>query len=437
VLVTGGTGTLGGLVARHLAVTGRARCLVLASRSGPAALGAADLAAKVADAGATVVITACDAADQAELAGLLAGLRPHPALTGVIHASGVLDDGVIESLTPARVDAVMRPKADAAWNLHELTREASLREFVLFSAGAATFGAPGQGNYAAANAFLDALAAGRQAAGLPAVSLAWGLWADASAMTGHLATGDRGRITRGGVTALSAEEGLALLDRALARDEPLLVPARIDVAGLRAMAARGERIPAVWHGLAGSPAGFAGGGSADAGSSLREQLAGLPAADRERMLLDLVCAHVAAVLGVPSAASVDARQAFKDLGFDSLTALELRNRLNAATGLRLPATLIFDYPTPAVLADYLGQEIAPDGIAADAGALEAVGRLEKIVQGMAADRGARSALAVRVKALLAILEKEHDAVDADHADNDLKAATAESIFDLLDNELTE
>jgi acyl carrier protein len=435
--VTGGTGLLGSLVAKHLAATGRAGCLVLASRSGPAAPGSAALAAAVAAAGAGVVVTACDAADRGALAGLLASLRPHPPLTGIIHAAGVLDDGVIESLTAQRIDAVMRPKADAAWNLHELTAGAGLRDFVLFSAGAATFGAAGQGNYAAANSFLDALAATRRAQGRPAVSLAWGLWADASAMTGHLGAGDKGRISRGGMTALSAADGLALLDRAMERDEPLLVPARIDVAGLRARAARGEPVTAVWHALAGAPARAAvpAAGLAD---SLRQQLAGLPPADAERLLLGVVCAHVAAVLGLPAAGAVDGRQAFKDLGFDSLTALELRNRLGAATGLRLPATLIFDYPTPAVLAARLVSDLAPGSAPADAGALDAVAKLEAAVATLAAADGSRAVLAARLTSVLAVLERAKDsAADSTDADGDLAAATAESIFDLLDNELTE
>ena len=191
-LVTGGTGTLGALTARHLAQTRRARHLLLASRSGPAAPGAAALAADLAGAGADVQVTACDTADRGRWPRSWPRFRPRRPLTGVIHTAGVLDDGVTGSLTPARVDAVMRPKADAAWHLHQLTAGLDLEAFVLFSSGAATFGAAGQGNYAAGNAFLDALAARRRAAGLPGTSLAWGLWSDASGMTGHLSESDRG-----------------------------------------------------------------------------------------------------------------------------------------------------------------------------------------------------------------------------------------------------
>ena len=256
VLLTGGTGTLGGLVARHLAATRGARHLLLASRSGPAAPGAAALAADLARQGARVQVTACDAADRTALAGSLATIPADHPLTEVVHLAGVLDDGVTGSLTPARVDAVMRPKTDAAWNLHELTREQDLASFVLFSSGAATFGSAGQGNYSAANAFLDALAAHRRAAGRPATALAWGLWADASGMTGHLSEGDRARMARGGMAELTAAEGLALLDLATARDEALLVPIRLDVAGLRAWAARAgtAEVPALLRGLARVPA---------------------------------------------------------------------------------------------------------------------------------------------------------------------------------------
>ena len=274
----------------------------------------------------------------------LAALLARVPLTGVVHAAGVLDDGVIGSLTPARVDAVMRPKADAAWHLHQLTADADLELFVLFSSAAGVLGLAGQGNYAAGNAFLDGLAAARRAAGLPAVSLAWGLWADASAMTGHLGTGDRARMTRGGMTPLSEREGLALLDAALARDEALLVPARLRVPAGQA--------PPLWREL--GPAT-----PERARERARSPHAGGPAR-LAATALDLVRGHAAAVIGHAAADAIEPDRAFKKLGFDSLTAVELRNRLNAATGLRLPATLIFDYPTPAALAAFLRAELAGD-----------------------------------------------------------------------------
>ncbi|MEV0375920.1 beta-ketoacyl reductase, partial [Streptomyces sp. NPDC050636] len=215
--------------------------------------------------------------------------------------------------------------------------------------------------YVAANAFLDALAADRRAAGLQATSLAWGMWAEASALTGQLTDSERARISRGGVNALSADDGLALLDLALARDEALLVPARLDLAGLRAQAARSAEIPPLWRALVSGGPGRRAAASVGAGAdSLHQQLAGLSQQDRERKLTDLIRTHVAAVLGHTSADAIEATRAFTDLGFDSLTAVELRNRLNTATGLRLPATLVFDYPNPVELAAFLQDKLLPE-----------------------------------------------------------------------------
>ncbi|MFE4644547.1 SDR family NAD(P)-dependent oxidoreductase, partial [Streptomyces sp. NPDC056730] len=238
------------------------------------------------------------------------------------------------------------PKVDAAWNLHELTRELDLSAFVLFSSAAGTFGNPGQANYAAANAFLDALAQHRRAAGLPATSLAWGLWADASGMTDELAETDRGRLSRAGVAALSTEEGLRLLDASIALPTAVAVPMRLDLAPLRA---RPESVPALLRALVRTARPAA----AKAEGSLAARISALPEDERLPLLLDLVRTCVAAVLGHASAAQVEPERAFGELGFDSLTAVELRNRLDAASGLRLPATLIFDYPTPVVLAGHL------------------------------------------------------------------------------------
>jgi acyl transferase domain-containing protein/NADPH:quinone reductase-like Zn-dependent oxidoreductase/acyl carrier protein len=356
VLVTGGTGTLGGLVARRLAEAGQARALVLLSRSGAAAPGAAAVAAAVAASGAPVRVIAADAADRVSLAGVLDGTGP---LAGVVHTAAVLDDGVTGSLTPERIGTVLRPKAGIAWNLHELTRDMDLTSFVLFSSFAATIGAVGQGSYAAANAFLDGLAAWRQAAGLPGTSLAWGLWMHRAGIGRNLGGGQLSRISRSVVVELGAEEGLALLEEAMSRDEALLVPARLDVAGLRAQVAGGGQVAPLWRGLVGGSARPAAATAGTDAQPLREQLAGLPPEGRDRVLLDLVRAHAAAVLGHASAEAIEPGHAFTDLGFDSLTAVELRNRLHAATGLRLPATLVFDYPAPAALAAHLHEELAP------------------------------------------------------------------------------
>ncbi|MGW7171195.1 type I polyketide synthase, partial [Streptomyces sp. NPDC054884] len=350
VLVTGAGGTLGGLVARHLVTAHGVGGLVLVGRRGAEAPGATDLVAELTALGARVSFVACDAADRDVLAQVLAA---HP-VTGVVHAAGVLDDATVESLTPERVDAVLRPKVDAAWHLHELTAELGLRSFVLFSSLAGVLGGPGQGNYAAANSYLDALAEHRRSLGLPGVSIAWGLWAPASAMTGRA---DTSRMARGGVLPLSADRGLALFDAAVAGGG-LTVAARLDPAALRD---QGTRLPAALRGLAGAPRRRVA-RDGDPGG-LRDRLAAQPTAERTRTVLDLVRSQAAAVLGHGSADAVAADRPFLECGFDSLTAVELRNRLGTATGLRLPATTVFDHPTPAALAQHILAELL--GIAAD------------------------------------------------------------------------
>ncbi|MFF3484582.1 SDR family NAD(P)-dependent oxidoreductase [Streptomyces sp. NPDC002701] len=352
VLVTGASGALGGLVARHLVTEHGVGRLLLVSRRGADAPGAAELAGELTGLGAEVEFAACDVADRAAVAGLLEGR----SLTGVVHAAGILDDALIGSLTPERVERVLRPKADAAWHLHELTREMDLSAFVLFSSAAGVIGGPGQGNYAAANAFLDGLAAHRRAQGLPAQSLAWGLWSTESGMGGELVEGDRQRLNRAGMEGLSPDQGLQLFDVASASAATALVPMNLDVRTLDA-----EDVPSLLRGLVRSSAvrravSAQGGGETDA---LRQRLAGLTDAERYEELLTLVRTHAAAVLGHASAEAIEPERAFKDLGFDSLGAVEFRNALNAVTGLRLPPTLIFDYPNARVLAEHLVTEVAP------------------------------------------------------------------------------
>ncbi len=278
---------------------------------------------------------------------MLAAIPAEHPLTGVVHAAGVADDGVLESLTPERLDAVLRPKADAALLLHELTADLDVALFVLYSSVAATFGTAGQANYAAANAVLDALAQHRRAHGLPAVSLGWGLWAEASGISGNLTDLDRARLARTG-TALSTEDGLALFDRAVTSGHAHVLPTRLDLPD-------GTDVPPLLRALVRAPLRRAAARPAPAGD-----LTGLPAAERERTLTTLVQAEVAAVLGHGSAGAVEPTRAFRDLGFDSLTSVELRNRLTAATGLRLPATVVFDHPTPAALVAHLLGELAGD-----------------------------------------------------------------------------
>jgi pimaricinolide synthase PimS1 len=358
VLITGGTGALGRVVARHLVSTHGVRHLVLAGRRGRAAEGAAQLEADLVALGAEVTFATCDAADRDAVAALLAAIPAEHPLTGVVHTAGALDDGVIPALTPDRLDIVFRPKVDAAWHLHQLTEDLGLAAFVLFSSVAGTVGSPGQGNYAAANAFLDGLALHRRGRGLPATSLAWGPWEQAGGMAGRLADADRGRVARSGMLALSSEEGLALLDAGLLAGDATLVPARLDLAALRGQAASGT-VPSLLRGLV-RPGRRAAQRGPATGESLAQRLAALSEADQTRTLLDLVRGHAASVLGRSTSDAIEAEQAFKEMGFDSLAAVELRNRLAEATGIRLPATLVFDFPTPAALAQRLRAELLPD-----------------------------------------------------------------------------
>jgi acyl carrier protein len=349
----------------------------------------------------------------------------------VVHTAGVIDDGTIGSLTPELVDAVMRPKAAAAWHLHQLTQEADLEAFVLYSSTSAAFGGGGQGNYAAANAFLDGLASYRRSRGLPAISMAWGMWAGDGGMAGRLSEDYRAKVARGGMAALAAPEGLALLDAALSRDEALLVAAQLDVAGMRAQAAGGMAVPALWRGLAGGSARPVT-AAARTAESLRQRLHEMPQAEQSATVLQLMFAHVAAVLGYGSPAQVQAEREFRELGIDSLTAIELRNSLAAATGLRLPATLVFDYPTPVALARYLRAELVQDGEGMALPVLAELDKLESLISAVAA--GQRAQVTARLETLLAKSKMTQAQVSGSTADPDLGEATAEELFALIDNE---
>nr|APD71819.1 type I polyketide synthase 6 [Streptomyces sp.] len=364
-LITGGSRPLAGIVARHLVATHGVRRLLLLSRRGADAPGAAERTAELAALGAEVTWAACDAADRDALAAVLSTIPAEYPLTTVIHTAGVLDDGVVDSLTPERLDTVLRPKAVAALHLHELTRDLPVTTFVLYSAIAGTLGSAGQANYACANAYLDALAEHRRHQGLPATSLAWGLWAEAGGMIGGLDETQLRRMEQHGMGALSAADGMALLDAALASGRPVLVPARLNLAALRDSAAPGPVAP-VFRDLLGPAGRRTARTRTDVGTPLAERLAGLARPEQDRVLLELVRAHVASVLGHASAEHIEPAKAFKDLGFDSLTAVELRNRLGAATRLRLATTLVFDYPSPTALARQLLTELL--GEAGEAGA---------------------------------------------------------------------
>ncbi|MFF2745876.1 type I polyketide synthase [Kitasatospora sp. NPDC058048] len=444
VLITGGTGAIGAHVARHLAAEHGVRHLLLTSRSGPAADGAAELLAELAALGAHAEIAACDAADRDALAALLAALPPAHPLTGVVHAAGVLADGVVATMTPEQLALVLRPKVDAAINLHELTAGLDLSEFVLFSSIAGIFGGMGQGNYAAANAFLDALAHRRRADGLPGRSLAWGLWANSTGMTGGLTEADLRRIARGGIVAFDPAQGLALFDTASTLDEPVVLPLRLDTAAVRAQAGAGG-VPALLRGLVrpGARRGAAGpaaGAGPDGPDALKQRLASLNDTQRGRVLLDLVRSHAALVLGHSGPAAVDPGRGLLEVGFDSLTAVELRNRLRAATGHPLPATLLFDHPTPTAIAGHLAAELVPEGGPGPVPGLAELDGLEDALDGALDDPADRERLADRLRELLRRVDPAATAADgdgtaADSIEDRMDGASDDELFDLIDNEL--
>jgi acyl carrier protein len=418
VLITGGLGGLGRVVARHLVLEHGVRRLLLVGRSGGSGEDFADLDAEV-------MIEACDVSDRVALAGLVERYR----VRAVVHAAGVLDDGVIGSLSAERLSAVLRPKVDAAWNLHEVTKDCDLDAFVLFSSAAGVFGAAGQGNYAAGNAFVDALAEYRRAAGLPGVSLAWGPWARSGGMTSGLTDAGIERMARAGMPPLSQQQGLALFDAALGAGAAVVVPVRLDVAALRA---RGE-VPALLRGLVRAPVRRL--PAAGSGEGLVRRLGALDAGEREAVLLELVCGQVALVLGHAGADSVNPSYAFQDLGFDSLTAVELRNRLSTVTGLRLPATAVFDYPTPAALVSELYARLAPDLGPGPESVLADLDKLERSFGEVEADEELFEQVAGRLEVLRSRWRARRDSSAKSGGSFDFDAASDEEVFDLLDNEL--
>lgn len=356
VLITGGTGGLGAALARHLITEYGIRSLVLTSRRGPGAPGAGELRAELAALGARVDIVACDVADRTALDAVLAAIPDRHPLTAVVHAAGVLADGLLDTMTPERIAEVLRPKVDAAWNLHEATRSMDLSAFVLYSSIAGVIGNPGQANYAAANVFLDALAQYRQVMGLAATAVAWGLWQDGTGMTTGLGAADIARLRRDGFPPLGTEEGLALFDAALAGGRAAFVGARIDRSVIAESDSAGTR--SIMRGLLRPSRRRVAAGPGES-STLADRLAGRPAAERERLVLELVRAQAAAVLGHESAESIAPGMPFKDLGFDSLSVMEFRNQLVKATGVALPSTLVFDYPTATAITELLLSRIEP------------------------------------------------------------------------------
>jgi acyl transferase domain-containing protein/NADPH:quinone reductase-like Zn-dependent oxidoreductase/acyl carrier protein len=436
VLITGGTGGLGALFAKHYAQEYGAKRLLLVSRRGADAPGAAELLAELAGLGANARAAACDVSDREALAELIGSLE-HP-LTAVVHAAGIVDDSTIEMLTPAQIERVMRPKVDAALHLHELTAGMELSSFVLFSSVAALIGSPGQGNYAAANATLDALAAQRRADGLPATSLAWGLWAEERSMAGLLDEGSVARWARMGVGAIPNELGTELYDRALQLDTALAAPVLLDQAALRSQA-RAGLLPALMRGLVRAPARRE---SAAGGASLAQRVASAAEAERPGIVLEVVQAQVAAVLGHASPEAIDPQRAFKELGFDSLAGVELRNRLTQATALRLPSTLVFDHPTSEAVAAYILADLGGGPAAESLSPFEEeLGKVEALLNELSGDSAQLAELEPRLRAfsnrlwsVLGGAAHPRDDADTDLVD-DFDDVSDEEMFELIDKEL--
>ncbi|WP_262706021.1 MULTISPECIES: type I polyketide synthase [Streptomyces] len=435
VLVTGASGVLAGVVARHLVAERGVEHLLLASRRGPDAPGTAELVDELEAAGASVIVAACDVADREAVRELLAAVPAEVPLRGVVHTAGVVDDGVVEGLTEERVQRVLAPKVDAAWYLHELTRDMDLEAFVLYSSVAATLGAGGQGSYAAANAFLDALAQHRHAHGLPALSLAWGLWAQASGMTQNLSAADAARAHRSGIVPMATEDALALFDRSMQVGRAAVMPVRMD---LKALGDRPVPVPPVLRQLVRRPVRKAavrrGGGS---GTEWRERIAMAVPEEREQLLLDLVRTHLATVLGRTDPHGVDAEGGLLEMGLDSLTAVELRNHLGTATGLRLPTTVVFDHPTPIALAKYLvsrlGDSVSKTERNSAHGVLAEIEKLHALLGNVSLADEEHSMAAGRLTDVLTQFKKRgtDDVADAES----IEAATDEELFELLDGDL--
>ncbi|HEY8981473.1 MAG TPA: beta-ketoacyl reductase, partial [Streptomyces sp.] len=428
VLVTGGTGTLGAQVARHIVRRHGVRSLVLTSRSGADAPGAQELAAELTAEGAEVRVAACDTGDRDAVAALLADIE---GLTGVVHCAGVTDDGVLTALTPERTEAVLRAKAYGARHLHELTADRDLAFFVLFSSASATFGAAGQANYCAANAAVDALAVERALDGRPGTAIAWGLWEEASGMTAALGERDRERLRRTGTRPLTTAQGLALFDAALTGREPAVTAAPLDLPALRALH-RDQPAPALLGGLLGQPVRRAAARRTtptDTGD-LRTTLAALSAEERSERMTALVVDRTAQVLGHADASDIDPGQAFKDQGFDSLTAVELRNRLTAATGLTVPATLVFDHPSPVALAEHLLRLLLPAETDPAERLRRDLDRLETAAEALTPDDPAHTETAERLRRILARLTS----APADGDGTALQAADADELLAFIDSE---
>ncbi|MRH92324.1 SDR family NAD(P)-dependent oxidoreductase [Nocardia sp. SYP-A9097] len=424
VLITGGTGTLGALTARHLITEYGVRRLVLTSRRGPETPEAERVRAELTGLGAQVSILACDMSDAEAVHALVRGID---GLTGVVHAAGVLDDTVATAMTVEQLDRVLAPKVDGAWHLHEATADLDLAIFALYSSASGMLGNAGQANYAAANTFLDALASHRRDQDLAGTSLAWGYWAETSALTGTLSEIDKDRIVRSGLEPMSTDAGLALFDAALATTRPALLATPINIGTLRDQQHTGTLDPLLLSLLPAARTKSATGGN------LTAQLAGLAPEDQRVLVSRTVRSHIAAVLAAPNPESIDASLPFKDMGFDSVIAVELRNRLNAATGLRLPATLVFDYPTLDAIAGYLLAQAAPAESDVAQQVIDEIGKLELILADAPDGAEERARILRRLKSLVTSWEAGHS--PQSEVIDQIEAASVDDVFDFIDHEL--
>ncbi|MER5556444.1 SDR family NAD(P)-dependent oxidoreductase [Streptomyces sp. NPDC002793] len=415
VLITGGTGALGGLLARHLVERHGATRLVLTNRSGPDAPDARELAGQLGELGADVSVVACDVADRTAVEALLGSIPAAHPLTAVVHAAGRLDDGVVATMTGTQLHGVLAAKVDGAWHLHELTRDIDLVSFTMFSSAAGLFGNAGQANYAAGNTFLDALAQHRRASGLPGQSVAWGAWTATGGMAGTLDEAAVRRMARTGFVPITEESGLALYDAAVVRDLALVAAVPLD-ASRRPEA--DEVVPPLLRGLLKTAVRRVAEGGSGSGEALHDRLGAMSAEDGLRLLTDLVRTGAARVLGHPSSASVPSDRAFNDLGFDSLTSVEFRNHLNRLTGLRLPSTLVFDHPTAELLAAHLRVELAPVEVSALDAGLTALEQAEALLASVPADDADRDRVTRRLRVLLAAWADDPDEPGFADAGND-------------------
>ncbi|WP_461087954.1 type I polyketide synthase, partial [Streptomyces deserti] len=432
VLITGGTGGLGALLARHLVAEHGVRHLLLVSRRGERADGAAEIVAELAGAGAQVRVAGCDVTDRDALRDLLRTVPADHPLTGVVHTAGVLDDGTVPTLTADQVERVFAPKADAAWSLHELTREAELSAFVLYSSIAGLIGSAGQANYAAANGFLDALAVRRRAKGLPATSLAWGPWQQGAGMTGGLDRTGVARLARLGLHPLDGADGLRLFDQALSASEPAPALLRFDADDLRLEAQTGS-VPAVLRGFVRArqqPSVTVSNRSA----SLSERLHGVPEGKRHGVVLDLVREQAATVLGYGSPDDIGPDSGFDELGFDSLGGVEFRNRLAKVTGLSLPSTLVFDYPTANDMAGYLLAQTTVTAPAEPKSAVQGdIDRLNALLERIIADAGGDDETVAGLRGVNDRLRTYLTPMPGGESD-DLESHSDNELLDLIDKE---